>query len=88
MNSMRQSKKRRPDPEISILQDQLESAREELRQAYETFDQVVDYDLIDACIYRMNAALAQCNYLVRAIKERTTPDVVAAALEEVHGAWT
>lgn len=84
----------KPDPVLLQLQKELDSAREDLRQAYLRFDQVVDSDLIEACIYQMNAAMAQCNYLVRTIKVHTggealeLPAAVAASHVEEQATWT
>lgn len=80
---------------VAQLQTELAAAREDLRQAYRRFDQVVDDDLIEACIYQMNAAMAQCNYLVRTIKQLTQgelplplSDAVAAMQLEEEATWT
>lgn len=54
------------------LKSELNDARQELSLAYDQLDQVSDSDLIDACIYRINAARARCNYLIRAVKARET----------------
>ena len=39
---------------------------------------VVDPELVEACIYQINALKARYNYLIRALKE---PDAAAAAME-------
>ena len=44
-------------------------------------------ELIDCCIYEINAAKARCDYLIRAIKERC-PGAAAAAVMEESRAWT
>ena len=87
MKSIHIAKKVYADQEFLKLQAQLAVAREDLRLAYLRFDQVVDNDLIDACIYQMNAALAQCNYLVRAIKARTPEESIAATSTKEQGVW-
>lgn len=56
------------DPLLQELKSELHDARQELCLAYDQLDQVSDSDLIDACIYRINAARCRCNYLIRAVK--------------------
>lgn len=78
--------------QVLALQKELASAREDLRQAYLRFDQVIDDDLIEACIFQMNAAMAQCNYLVRTLKTYTPSlpavDAVAAVSIEEQSTWS
>lgn len=96
MKTLAFQNKNKPDGTLLQLQKELAIAREDLRQAYLRFDQVVDTDLIEACIYQMNAAMAQCNYLVRTIKHLTQStaqpltlvDAVAATQLEDSGLWT
>ena len=64
-------KKSKPDPELLNLQAELLTAQGELSQAYRRFDQAVDPELVEACIYEINAVTARCNYLLRVIKERS-----------------
>ena len=81
------SKKTPPDPELRILKEELLAAQGDLAQAYHQFNQVVDPELVESCIYQINAVKARCNYLIRAIKERS-PDAAAAAGLEGPAAWT
>ena len=88
MKSVRLSKKVRPDPELIILRSELLEAQGDLAQAYRQFNQAVDPELVESCIYQIRAVKARCNYLIRAIKERS-PDAAAAALRlEEDRAWT
>lgn len=64
------SKKRFQDPELMILRSELLEAQSELAQAYRQFNQAVDPELVESCIYQISAVKARCNYLIRAIKER------------------
>ena len=73
------SKKRFQDPELMILRSELLEAQSELAQAYRQFNQAVDPELVESCIYQISAVKARCNYLIRAIKERG-PQAAAAAL--------
>lgn len=80
-------KKSRPDPELLALRAELQIAQGELALAYRQFDQAVDPELVESCVYQINAVKARCNYLIRAIKERNPEDLAAAVLEG-NAAWT
>lgn len=91
------SRKTTPNPELSALKDELQQAQGELSLAYRQFDQAVDPELVESCIYQISAVKARCNYLLRAIKERTdagqtaekprkAPEVIAAVSLE-DAAW-
>lgn len=76
---------RRPipvDPELTALKAELEEARAELAQAYCRFNEAVDPELVESCIYHISAVKARCNYLIRAIKARSPESLAAARLEE------
>ena len=81
------SKKHRQDPELTLLHAELLEAQGDLAQAYRQFDQAVDPELVESCIYQISAVKARCNYLIRAIKERS-PQAVAAAQVEGNTVWT
>ena len=87
MKSVRLSKKSRPDPELLILRSELLEAQGDLAQAYRQFNQAVDPELVESCIYQISAVKARCNYLIRAIKERS-PEAAAAVRLEGENAWT
>lgn len=65
------SKKRRPDPELLALQAELQEAQDQLALAYHQFNQAVDPELVESCVYQISADKARCNYLIRAIKARS-----------------
>ena len=67
-------KKGRPDPELLALRAELQSA------------QAVDPELVESCIYQIKAEKARCNYLIRAIKERS-PESFLPRLEG-DAVWT
>ena len=73
------SKKPLPDSELLSLQAELRSAQLELACAYRQFNQAVDPELVESCVYQISAVKARCNYLIRAIKERTPNTLPAAA---------
>ena len=65
------SKKRRPDPELLALRAELQEAQDQLALAYRRFNQAVDPELVESCVYQISADKARCNYLLRAIKARS-----------------
>lgn len=80
-------KKNRPDPELIALREELTAAQGDLALAYRQFDQALDPELVESCIYQISAVKARCNYLIRAIKARS-PEAAAAVRMEEDGAWT
>jgi hypothetical protein len=62
------SKKNHPDPELLALRAELRDAQEQLALAYLQFNQAVDPELVESCVYQISADKARCNYLIRAIK--------------------
>ena len=74
-------KKNRPDPELLALKAELQSAQGDLSLAYRKFDQAVDPELVESCIYQIKAEKARCNYLIRAIKERSPEGCPVPQLE-------
>ena len=75
----------RPDPELLTLKAELLEAQ--VAQAYRQFDQALDPELVESCVYQISAVKARCNYLIRAIKERS-PEAAAAAGLEGASTWT
>ena len=71
------AKKPIPDPELIALKAELEAAREDLALAYRQFDQALDPELVESCVYQISAVKARCNYLIRSIKEHS-PEAVPA----------
>lgn len=82
------SKKSQPDPELLALKDALLDAQRELSCAYGQFNQALDPELVEACIYQISAVKARCNYLIRAIKAREPQAVIAAQTEGDAAVWT
>lgn len=74
-------KRNRPDPELLALKEELQSAQGDLSLAYRQFDQAVDPELVESCIYQIKAEKARCNYLIRVIKERSPEGCPAPRLE-------
>lgn len=69
------ARKNASDPIIHEMQQELLRTNQALKDAYTRFDCVCDTDLIDACIYEINALKARSNYLLRRIKARSGEDV-------------
>ena len=82
-------KSRAQDPELLHLRAELLAAQGDLAQAYRQFNQALDPELVEACVYQISAEKARCNYLIRAIKERS-PEFVPAIprLMEEETVWT
>ena len=81
------TKRSRSDPELLALKAELLNAQGELACAYQQFDQALDPELVESCIYQISAVKARCNYLIRAIKERS-PESAAAADFQGDAVWT
>lgn len=79
-------KKPKLDPELLALRAELQRAQGDLSLAYRQFDQAVDPELVESCVYQINAVKARCNYLIRTIKERS-PEETAASVLEGNTAW-
>ena len=84
---MKQSRKYAPDSETLALRAELQAAQSELALAYRQFDQATAPELVESCVYQISAVNARCNYLIRAIKERS-PEAAAAAGLEGASTWT
>ena len=50
------------------LREEYRAAQSELSAAYGRFDRALDPDLVEACVYRISAERARCNYLIRAMR--------------------
>lgn len=81
------SKRPAPDTELLTLKAELGAAQRDLTDAYRQFNQAIDPELVESCIYQISAVKARCNYLIRAIKAHR-PDAAAAAQLEGGSAWT
>lgn len=69
------------------LRLELNETQLDLSLAYRQFDMVVDPELVEACIYQINALKARYNYLIRVIKEQQRPASVAASKREGAVKW-
>lgn len=75
-----------PDPELNALKAELQEAQDDLLLAYRQFDQAVDPDLVESCVYQINSVKARCNFLLRAIKEHQS--IPAAGENGGAAVWT
>ena len=82
------SGKTRPDPELLALKADLLEAQADLAHAYRQFNQALDPELVESSIYQISAVKARCNYLIRAIKERSAPAEAALAERKEDAVWT
>lgn len=84
------TKKTRLDPELLALKAELAAARGDLACAYQLFDQAVDPELVESCVYQISAVKARCNYLIRAIKAKSPAEAALAASAPLRedAVWT
>jgi len=57
------------DPKLQELFTELSDTRFALAQAYARFDNTTEPELVDACIFELNALQSRYNYLLRLVKE-------------------
>ena len=60
--------KKRTDTAAAELQQELQDTAQALRRAYERFDFVCAPELVESCVYEINALQAKYNYLLRLAK--------------------
>ncbi len=53
----------------SLLLDDIKRTKSDLELAYSNFENVVDPDLIDCCIYQVNAAQLRYKFLLSRVKQ-------------------
>lgn len=59
--------KKRP-PKDNVLINEINKTKIALEAAYSNFENVVDFDLIDSCIYEMNAVQNRYRFLLKQAK--------------------
>jgi len=57
------------DTVYRLLLDEVEKTKSELLLAYSNFENVVDPDLIDSCIYHVNAIQMRYKFLLTRVKQ-------------------
>lgn len=71
------SKKQLPPPTAySLLLDDLEKARYDLSLAYDNFQNAMDPDMIDSCIYQVNALQMRYKFLLTRAKQLAPEETV------------
>ena len=58
-------------PSVEELKKALLAVNLQLQGAYQRFDYLCEPELIEACIFEINALKARYNYLLRCLKEQT-----------------
>ena len=76
-----------PRSEMQPLIDELDSSRSALACAYARFDESTEPELIEACVYEINAAQARYNYLLRRIKETVGEAAFGTIPGSEAGVW-
>ena len=71
------------DPRLQELFTELSDTRFALAQAYDRFNAACEPELVDSCVYEINAVLSRYNYLLRQIKERNGEAVYKTCSEGV-----
>lgn len=66
---MKSHAKQTSDPTLDTLMRELSDTRFALSQAYARFNSTADINLVDACVFELNAIESRYNYLLRSIKE-------------------
>ena len=69
------AKKCSSDPAMRELERELQANTQALKDAYLRFDYVCDNDLVESCIFEINALKARSNYILRCIKARSGQEV-------------
>ena len=69
------------------LFNELGDMRAALEDAYMRFNMTSEPELVDACVYELNAALSRYNYLLRIIKESGGEAAFKAYLGKEDVAW-
>ena len=82
------AKRSTTDSALRDLKQELLCTNDALKDAYIRFNCVCDSELIEASIYEISALKARCNYLIRAIKERSAPAEAALAERKEDAVWT
>ena len=70
------------------LKAELQEAQGELSLAYRRFDQALDPELVESCVYQISAVKARCNYRRRSIKARCPEASPALSGKEEDPLWT
>ena len=71
------------DASMQELFSELSETRFALAQAYDRFNAVCEPELVDSCVYEINAVLSRYDYLLRQIKERSGEAVYKTCSEGV-----
>lgn len=76
------ARKTAPLTESERLRRELRAAAQELALAYDRFDQAAEPELVEACIYEIQAVHARYSYFYRAIRQCDGASAAATPMEE------
>ena len=62
----------RPDPELLTLKAELLEAQGDLAQAYRQFDQALDPELVESCVYQISAVMETDSSRPASTRSRTS----------------
>ena len=69
------------DRTYALLLDDLKRTKSDLELAYSNFQNVLDPDLIDSCIYQVNAVQMRYKFLLGRVKQMENPCVESACAD-------
>jgi len=75
------------DDAMRELLGELNATRGELANAYARFNYTVEPELVEACVYEINAIQSRYGYLLRVIKENGGGTAAFEAQEGEGAAW-
>ena len=75
------------DDSMQELLRELSDLHDSLAAAYMRFDAATEPELVDACVYEINAAQSRYNYQLRLIKERGGEAAFKAYSDREGVAW-
>lgn len=81
------SKKAEEDTAYNLLLDEVEKTKSDLLSAYSNFENVIEPDLIDSCIYHVNAIQMRYQFLLTRVKQFESfarPAVMHTKPEDFH----
>ncbi|MBE6971194.1 MAG: DUF2508 family protein [Ruminococcaceae bacterium] len=79
--------KKATDPQmlqLQELQQELLCAAQDLKSAYDKFNFVSEAELVDACVYEINALKSRYNYLLRQYKDLLGGNAPAVQIPEAE----
>lgn len=72
------------DPTYTLLLDDIAKTKRDLDLAYANFEHVVEPDLIDSCIYQLNAVQMKYKFLLGRVKQHEYATQEKSTLEFIN----